>query len=192
MRSPKFWTFLRCLHLLEMTSHCTQIVSNSLNNFALHRKRAHLGRRTDNNITLLEQPQVGARLTRQRHNLLSALNLAKLLLPLRHSQVYHLLVRFDTHRPLLLASRAPQSHESKLRADRLSTARRSANEDVLIGRIESLEDLRLDLVEVLDPIGVDGLEFLVVKSGEGERLEVEKRRRGGELLGKNEMLEGDG
>jgi hypothetical protein len=102
------------------------------------------------------------------------------------------LVRLNTYRPLLLAPSTPQPHQGELRTNGLPTTSGGANEDVLVGRIKSLEDLRLDLVEVLDPLGVDRLELLVVEGSEGKGLEVEKGGRGRELLREDKMLEGNG
>lgn len=150
----------------------------------------YLGRCANNQVALLEQPKVCTRLARQAHDLLSTLQVAKLLAPFLDPLVNHLLVRLDTHCALLLAL-APESKEGKLRADRLPTAGRRADEDVIVGGVQRLEDLGLYLVERLNGGRVYTLKLLVMQGGERKSLEIEEWSGRREFLGEDEVLEGD-
>ena len=132
---------------------------------------AYLSRRADDQIPLLEQTEVCTRLPSQSNNLLTALQVAKSLAPLLDSHIDHLLVRLDADRSLLLTL-APETEKSELCANGLATAGRRANEHIVVGRVQRLEDLGLDLVERLDSRGVDALELLVVQRGKREGLEI--------------------
>ena len=142
----------------------------------------------DDDISLLEQTKVSACLSRQTHDLLASLNPPKPRLPLGQTEINHILIRFDTNRTFGLRL-TPQSHQREFRANGLSATCGSTDKDVVVGSVQRLENLSLDLVERLDGGRVDGLEFFVVESGDREVLEVEKSRRWGELFGKDEMLE---
>jgi hypothetical protein len=85
----------------------------------------------------------------------------------------------------------PQAKESEFGTDSLARSSRCSNVNVVVRSVESLEDLSLDLVERRDRVGVDGFVFPVVESRDGERLKVEKSCGRRELLGKNEMFEGE-
>ena len=149
---------------------------------------SYLGRRANDQITLLEEAKIRTCFARQADNLLAALQVPKLLAPFLDALVDHLLIRLDANRPLLLAL-APEPQEREFRADCLTASRRRSDEDVVVRGVESLEDLGLDLVERLDSRRVDTLELFVVQRGERKSLKVEEGSRGRELLGKNEVLE---
>ena len=83
----------------------------------------------------------------------------------------------------------PESHQREFCTDSLSAPSGSTDESVVIGSIQRLEDLSLDLVESLDGGRVDGLEFLVVEGGYRKVLEVEEGGWWRELLGEDEVLE---
>ena len=142
----------------------------------------------DDDISLLEQTKVGACLSRQAHDLLASLDPPKPRLPLSQTEINHILIRFDTNRTLGLWL-TPQSHQREFRANGLSTTCGSTDKDVVVGSVQRLEDLGLDLVERLDGGRVDGLEFFVVEGGDREVLEVEESGRWRELFGKDEMFE---
>ena len=98
------------------------------------------------------------------------------------------MIRLDTNGTLWLWL-TPQSHQSEFRTNGLPATSRSTNEDIVVGSVQRLEDLGLDLVECLNGGRVDGLEFFVVEGGNREMLEVEKSGWWGELLREDEMFE---
>ena len=125
-------------------------------------RATYLSRCAHNQVTLLEQTQVSTALTGQAHDLLAALQVSKFLLPLCDTQVYHVLERLDTDRPGLF-SLAPQTQQSELGADRLATTSWRTDEDIVVRRVQRLEDLRLDLVEGLNSRRVNALEFFIME-----------------------------
>lgn len=122
----------------------------------------HLVRRANNKIALLQEPQVGTALSSQADNFLATLELAELRPPFHNTLVDHILQRLDADRARLFPF-TPETQKSELRTDRLATAGWRADEDVVVGGVQRLEDLRLDLVEGLERRGVYAFEFLVVK-----------------------------
>jgi hypothetical protein len=155
------------------------------------RQHVPLRGRAHDNVRALEDAQVRGRLAREREDLLPALELAEAGAPRADARVDHLRERLEADRAPALAL-APQPEERELGADGLARARRRAHEHVLVGGVERLEDLRLDLVERGDRVRVQRLVLGVVQRGERERLEVEQRCRRRELGGQDEVLERDG
>lgn len=153
------------------------------------RQHIPLRRRADDDVTLFEQAKVGAGLPGQALDDLPILQLPKLLPPLSSSLVDHLLVRLDANSPRSV-SLAPQSQKGKFSADGLPTTSWSANEDVLVCRVESLENLSLDLVEGFDRRGVDLFKLLVVECRQRKGLEIEERSGSREFLREDEVFEG--
>ena len=147
-----------------------------------------LRRGANNDISLLEQTKICTGLSSQANNFFASLNSSKLRLPLCQTEVNHILIRFDTNRALVLRL-TPQSHQRKFCTNSLSAASGGTDEDIVIGSIQRLEDLRLDLVKRLDGGRVDSFEFCVMKGGNREMLKVEESGRWRELLGEDEMLE---
>jgi len=147
-----------------------------------------LRRGANYDVSLLEQTKVSARLSRQAHDLLASLDPPKPCLPLGQAEINHVLVRFNTNRTLGLWL-TPQSHQREFRTNGFSATSGSTDKDVVVGSVQRLEDLGLDLVERFDGGRIDGLEFFVVEGGDGEVLEVEEGGRWRELFGKDKMLE---
>ena len=141
-------------------------------------------------ISLLEKTKVGASLPGQADDLLASLNPTKLGPPLSQTEVNHILIGFDTNRTLTLWL-TPQSHQRKFRTNCLSATSGSTDKDVIVGGVQRLEDLCLDLVERSDCGRVNGLEFLIMQGGNGKVLEVEERGRWRELFWEDEMFEGN-
>ena len=144
----------------------------------------------NDDVPLLEQTKVSACLSRQAHDLLATLDPPKPRLPFGQTEINHILIRFDTNRTLGLWL-TPQSHQRELRANGLSATCGSTDKDVVVGSVQRLEDLGLDLVERFDGGRVDRLEFFVVEGGYREVLEVEESGRWRELFRKDEMFEGN-
>jgi hypothetical protein len=165
--------------------------TDSLNVLALlppAREEVPLLRRADDEVSLLEEADVGARLAGESDDLLAALKLTELAAPFGDASVNDLLERLEADGASRLVLR-PETEEGELGADGLAATSGGADEDVLVGSVERLEDLGLNLVERIERVGVQRLVLLVVKSGDGERLEVEESRGRGELLGEDEVLE---
>ena len=119
-----------------------------------------------------------------------SLHLQSLRLPLGQTEVDHILIRLNTNRTLRLWL-TPESHQRKLRTNGFSATSGGTDEYVVVGCVQRLKDLSLDLVKRLDGRRVDGLELFVVESGNRKMLEVEESCRWRELFGKDEMLEGN-
>lgn len=155
------------------------------------RNNVPLRRSADDNVSLLEQTKISACFSREAHDLFAALDSPKLRLPLRQTEIDHILIRFNTNRTLRLWL-TPESHQREFCTNGLSTPSGSTDEDVVVSSVQRLEDLGLDLVESLNGGRVDGLEFFIMKGGDRKRLEVEESGGWRELLGKDEMLERNG
>ena len=67
-----------------------------------------------------------------------------------------------------------------------------AEEDIVVGVVEGVEDLCLNGVEEVEAAGVEGLVGGVAQGGAGQRLQVEQLGGRRELLGQQQVAEGDG
>ena len=147
-----------------------------------------LHRSANDNISFFEQTKISAGFSRQAHDLLASLDSPELRLPLSQTEIDHILIGFNANRTLGLWL-TPESHQREFRTNCLSTTGWSTDENVVVGSIQRLEDLSLDLVECFDGGRIDRFELFVMEGGDGKVLEVEEGGRWGELLGKDEMLE---